>query len=204
MGAGVNRMDRSKPLTEVDNAGRPRWIRRGAATLIGGSLALAVAGCGSSRVVKAEPAPVIFASPSPTPSMSADPAGAILVAYREFFARQTEISAAPKEQRRALLEPFTTDPALDRVLRGMYAAEGFGEVGYGAPVVNPTVSKADGDTATVTDCQDGREAGRKNVKTGKITTRGVKQAKAVVTLNRGDDGAWRVATIAFPDEPCGA
>lgn len=163
--------------------------------------AVALGGCGSSdqpRTEAFEP-PVVSSSPSPTPPSETE---AILAAYREFFARQAEISMAPKEQRKALLEPFTTNPALQRVLGGMFAAEEHGEVGYGAPIVNPEVQRVDGDTATVHDCQDGRKAGREKRDSGKITTRGIKEAKVVATLERGDDGRWRMATIESPDEPC--
>jgi hypothetical protein len=166
-------------------------------------VALALAGCGSSGGVKTEAPLPVAATESPTPTVtSADQTEAILAAYREFFARQTEISLAPNDQRKQLLEPFTTEPALDRVLRGMFAADGFGEVGYGQPVLHPEVRAIDGDTATVHDCQDGQKAGRMNRDTGKRVTRGAEHAKAVVTLKRGADGAWRISTVAFPDEPC--
>lgn len=172
-------------------------------TAAGLALVLGLAGgCGSDGDVDLDNASAP-ASTSPTSSPTVDPdETAILAAYREFFARQTEISMAPKEQRRVLLEPFTTNPALERVLRGMFAAEELGEVGYGEPVVDPEVETIDGDTATVTDCQDGRNAGRKKRDGDKITTRGMKDTKVVATAERGDDGQWRMATFAYPEEPC--
>jgi hypothetical protein len=160
-----------------------------------------VAACSSGGDVNTEGSVAASAVLTPTPSAEAEEA-AILAAYREFFARQTEISMAPKEQRRVLLEPFTTDPALERVLRGMFAAEEIGEVGYGEPTINPVVQDIDGDTATVTDCQDGRDAGRKKRGSGKITTRGMKSTKVVATAERGSDGRWRMATFAYPEESC--
>lgn len=162
-----------------------------------------VAGCSSDGGVATEPPIAADAGPSPTATASAtSDETEILAAYREFFARQTEISLAPKEQRRVLLEPFTTDPALNRVLRGMFAADEIGEVGYGEPVVNPTVKEIDGDTATITDCQDTSMAGRKNRSNGKITTRGTAEARAEVTAERGDDGRWRIATVDYQDDQC--
>ncbi len=166
------------------------------------ALALAgVAACSSGGGVNTEVPVAANASVTATPTTEADEA-AILAAYREFFARQTEISMAPKEQRRLLLEPFTVDPALERVLRGMLAAEEIGEVGYGAPEVNPEVDRVDGDEATVLDCQDTREFGRKKVSGGELTTRGIKHATVVVTMKRGADGAWRVASVDYPEKPC--
>jgi hypothetical protein len=151
-------------------------------------LEVPLAGTTSSPTVSAGPTTEV----SPT---TTDPTTAILSAYREFFARQAEISMAPAAQRKSMLEPFTTNPALQRVLGGMFAADGFGEVGYGAPVVHPEVERIDGDTATVRDCQDGRNAGRKKRSSGKITTHGVRAAKVIATLRRGADGRWRMATI---------
>lgn len=184
----------------VGRTGRRRTRNAYAAGL---AMVLAVStGCGSDGDVDLESAvSTPTATSSPTPTADPDEA-AILAAYREFFARQTEISMAPKEERRVLLEPFTTDPALERVLRGMFAAEEFGEVGYGEPVVDPVVRDIDGDTATITDCQDTSMAGRKKRDGGKITTRGTEEAKAVVTAKRGSDGQWRISTVHYEDDKC--
>jgi hypothetical protein len=192
----VETIDRYAPEVRVGQ--RNRFVGAGAVLILSGL----VAGCGSPGKPTIEPL-AAAASPTATPAATApSDQEAILAAYREFFARQAEISAAPKDQRSALLAPFTVDPALDRVLRGMYAAEGFGEVGYGAPVVNPTVTKIDGDTATVNDCQDTRGAGTKKLSTGKVASHGVKAAKVVATAKRGADGAWRLSFIDYPNQPC--
>jgi hypothetical protein len=199
--------DSAKP-TGIYVVGRTRRISPGAAILLAAGVSLSLGGCGSSRAVNTEPVPVITETPSPTATSSptasptADPTPAILSAYREFFARQSEISAAPKEARQALLAPFTTDPELNRVLRGMFAAEGFGEVGYGSPVVNPAVAKVDGDTATITDCQDTSEFGQKKKANGKITQHGIKRANVLAKVKRGPDGTWRISFVDYPDNPC--
>lgn len=181
----------------------PRHRRRIVCVATTALALVAVAGCSSDGGVDTEVplAASTQASPSATPTSASDE-DAILAAYREFFARQAEISLAPKEQRRVLLEPFTTDPALNRVLRGMFAAEEFGEVGYGGPVVDPSVESIDGDTATIVDCQDGENAGRKKRSNGKITTRGMEDTKVVATAERGPDDRWRMATFDYPDESC--
>ncbi|MGQ0842982.1 MAG: hypothetical protein ACT4QF_02490 [Sporichthyaceae bacterium] len=191
-------------MNSTRSSGRARYATAALAASLAGAL---LAGCGSAGKVSLEAADPIAVSSTPSPSVMptptpADEQAAILAQYREFFARQAEISLAPKEQRKAMLEPFTTNPALQRVLGGMFAAEEFGEVGYGAPVVDPTVQSIEGDTATVHDCQDGRGAGRKKRDTGKITTRGMDDTKVVATLKRGEDGLWRMATVEFPEEPC--
>lgn len=180
-----------------DRAARRRWATASAVLAMA-----AVAGCGTADQPKTEAfePPAVTASPSPTPTASE--ADAILAAYREFFARQTEISAAPKEQRRALLEPFTADPALNRVLRGMFAAEQIGEIGYGTPTLDPVVAEVNGDSAKVTDCQDTSETGRKKRKTGAVTTRGLARDNTVTSMKRGTDGSWRVTFVDYLDKGC--
>ncbi len=64
------------------------------------------------------------------------------------------------------------------------------------------MTKIRGDRATVRDCQDNSEAGRKKIKTGKFVTRGLKRDHAETVLVRGDDGRWRVSTVNYLDEKC--
>lgn len=198
---------------QAGGAGRIAWRARSAVLATGALAALgAIAGCASDGGVDTEvpvaasgqPVPQAGPTAGPTASASSSPdEDAVLAAYREFFARQTEISAAPDDERRDLLEPFTTDPALDRVLRGMFAAEDLGEVGYGAAVLrDPTVEIVDADKATVTDCQDTSDTGRKKRDGGKVTTRGLDRDHVEATMRLGQDGAWRVASVDYLDEPC--
>lgn len=176
---------------------RAQWVPAG---LIAG---LVLAGCTSSGSVSTEPPEPVAATSTPSATSAVtDETAAILAAHREFFDRQTEISIAPKDQRKELLAPFTTEPALQRVLGGMFAAEELGEVGYGVAVLNPRVTEIDGDRATVRDCQDNRNVGRKKIETGKIVTKGFKRDHAEVGLIRGGDGRWRVSTVEYLDEKC--
>lgn len=92
---------------------------------------------------------------------------------------------------------LAVDPALARVLGGMASSDQAGEVGYGAHVLRPKIDKIDGDTATILDCQDTSGSGRLVEATGKVVTVGRTNDYAQVTLQRGADGAWRVATVAY-------
>lgn len=170
---------------------------------------LGLTSCGSDREVDTENPVAATASlaPSPEPTPSSTPTaipedGAILDAYRAFFAAQTDISLAPAGERRAMLEPLATDPLLSRVLGGMLAADHYKEVGYGTAEVDPEVTSVDGDEATIKDCQDTSDSGRKNRKTGKIVTRGTPEAKVVATARRDADGTWRLATVEYRDDRC--
>lgn len=170
---------------------------------------LGLAGCNSDRKVDTEEpvaaAATITPSASSTPSTTPTPPDeddAILDVYRAFFAAQTEISLAPAGERRSMLEPLAMDPLLSRVLGGMFAADHYKEVGYGTAKVDPAVASVDGDEASIKDCQDTSDSGRKNRETGKIVTKGTPEAKVVATARRGTDGTWRLATVEYRDDQC--
>lgn len=188
--------------------GDGRARRRDARVVTAAAVVLALtasAGCNSRGDVDLDPA----AGPSARPTATSTQAGvaaseedAILAAYREFFAAQTRISEAPAAERREMLEPLATDPALSRVLRGMLAADDADEVGYGKEVIDPQVTRVDGDEAEIADCQDTSGAGRKKRSSGKVITRGTPEADVEATMQRGADGTWRIATVEYKDDEC--
>lgn len=163
-------------------------------------LALFVGACSDADGVMREtpspgitPPPTTTASPTPTTEEQR-----ILAQYRAFWQIQTPASEAPAGQRKAMLEPYATDPALSRVVRGMRASDNVGQVGYGEVIPHPRIKSIEGAVAFLRDCQDGSKAGRKERDTGRIVTRGTARDLAEVTLRHGPDGAWRVATIDYP------
>jgi hypothetical protein len=176
-----------------------------AAAVVALLLVLSVGGCtNADGVIRETPTPATSAtrslsSASPTPTTGEE---RILAQYRAFFNIQASASGSPEAQRRAMLEPYATDPALSRVLRGMHTSDKLGQVGYGQAVVRPSVTKIDGRVAWVGDCQDTSASGRKERATGKVVTRGTKQAKVAATLKRGPDGVWRVATVDYQGDRC--
>lgn len=151
-------------------------------------------------------------SPSTAPAATAGPTAptapvlpeqdAILTQYRAFWAILTPASKAEPEARRVMLETVAVDPSLTRTLSGMRASDNIGEVAYGQEVVRPELVSADGATATLRDCQDGSAAGRVKVATGEKVTVGVKDELAIVTMQRGPDGVWRVSTVEY--QPAGS
>lgn len=169
----------------------------------------AVAPASAVAAATAEPTAAPTGTPSPSAPVEASPAtevdenAAILAAYREFFNRQVEISNAAPEDWRSMLEPFTADPALSSVLRGLKVTTRKGRAGYGVVRLNPKiVSILQGRWAAVEDCQDNSQAGELIVATGQVKTRGVKRDFAATTLRKGDDGAWRVTFVDYPGHPC--
>jgi hypothetical protein len=133
---------------------------------------------------------------SPPPTATSE-ASRILAQYRAFWKTEATAAHVPAAEREAILRPYATEPLLSRVLRGMRASDSLGQVGYGEVVPRPTITKIERGTASIRDCQDASNAGRKERDTGRIVTRGTSRDLAVATLKRGPDGVWRVATVDY-------
>jgi len=180
----------------------PSRFLGGAAALAG---VLVLSGCGRSSQVDTSggpPAPVATATPTrtatPTPSTKALPEqAAILSQYRAFFASLTPLSREKYAVRYPAMQKLAVDPELTRVMGGIAAANSAGEVYYGVPESRPVITSIAGDSASLTDCQDTSRAGRIKQVTGKIVTVGGKNDFARITMKRGGDGTWRVATLEY-------
>jgi len=184
---------------------------RGAAAAAVLAAALAVAGCSSASGVNAQdpvtPAPTATptsttntsdSAPSSSPSAktAVTPQSAyILSQYRAFFASLTPLSKASYSARFGAMQKLAVDPELTRVMGGMAASTQAGEVFYGEDIVRPMIASVVGDVATIADCQDTSGHGREKLATGEKVTVGVNNTLANVTMKRGADGVWRVATI---------
>ena len=94
-----------------------------------------------------------------------------------------------------MLRKVAAEPELTRVLGGIAAAQHVGEVFYGDDLVRPQIVRVTGMKATLRDCADTSQHGRLKVATGKRVTVGYKNDLAIVTMIRGGDGFWRVATV---------
>lgn len=153
---------------------------------------------GSSAV---SPLPTATASTTTSLSTAEFPdQAAILTQYRAFFAALTPASLLAEGPRSELLGGLAVDPLLTRVLGGMATSTSQGEVSYGEILVYPKLQSVHGDTAALTDCQDGSRSGRMKAATGEKTTVGSDHDFADVTLKRGADGVWRLATVAYRAE----
>ena len=190
----------------------PRPTARGGAGVAAVlAAALTVASCSSAGGVDAQ-GPVTHAptmtpmttsntrDPGPSSFPSATDAGPpesadILNQYRAFFASLTPLSKDTYAARFAAMQKLAADPELTKVMGGMAASTKAGEVFYGEDVVRPMIVSVVGDVATIADCQDTSNHGREKSATGEKVTVGVKNTLANVTMTRGADGVWRVATV---------
>lgn len=122
----------------------------------------------------------------------------VLSQYRAFFAAITPIWSMPDAAARSkAMADLAVDPEYTTLLSAMKAARDAGEVGYGSDVVRPQLQSLVADQATLVDCQDTSKAGRQKLEGGAKVTQGRQNDLAQVTMKRGTDGIWRVATVAY-------
>jgi hypothetical protein len=175
--------------------------RGSAAAGLAAVIALTVAGCTSKSSAEgldlrtpatSKPAPT--ATPAPTPRTETE---RILGQYGTFYTTLERGWRVGRHQRVALFETVAVEPELSRVVGAMLASDSLGETGYGKIIPRPRITKISGQTAWITDCQDGSRAGRVKIASGRKTTRGTSRDLAIVSMQRGSDGVWRLSTVTY-------
>lgn len=177
--------------------------RGSAAAGLAAVLALTVAGCTSKSSAEgldlrtpatSKPEPNRTATPASTPRTETEK---ILGQYGTFYTTLERGWRVGRHQRVALFETVAVEPELSRVVGAMLASDSLGETGYGKIIPRPRITKISGQTAWITDCQDGSRAGRVKIASGRKTTRGTSRDLAIVSMQRGSDGVWRLSTITY-------
>jgi hypothetical protein len=176
--------------------------------VIGAAAALAVAaltGCSSQSRARL---PASSAGPSAPPVTPAAASGsaeaAVIAAYTRYFPVLTAAEAAGGSRAEAMLAPYAAQPYLSHVLSQMavYGAQHEVSVGYLVPHIMQVTVK--GAQATVRDCQDASHAALADSRTGHVITgtRGSARTYLIATLARGNDGRWRLTSLAHVAVPC--
>ncbi|MFI7449675.1 hypothetical protein ACIBQX_19425 [Nonomuraea sp. NPDC049714] len=122
--------------------------------------------------------------------------------WRELFRAGPRAEHAPAEERRAVLEPVATQPLLGTMLKGIAALRAKGRVTWGQPVFHPFDVEIHGDRAALHDCQDLRNAGQTDYRTGKTLNRGMANIHMVAAFSKEKDGMWRVVQMQRLTAPC--
>jgi hypothetical protein len=193
--SGTRRAARGRALREEPRR-RARWA------LAAGGIAL-IAGCGGGGHVTVTDGPTDSASPTSPPPTSAFAQQQVLDQYRAFWAELTPASRAAANSRRAMLAPYAADPELKSLIQGMARDRANGRVFYGQPVVRASVTQFSDmrGVAVVRDCQDATHTGDKDVRTGRVLTKGTAHTLVVATLHKLAAG-WRVVFVSFPSQSC--
>ena len=182
------------------------------------TLAAALAGCnagaGAGPITSATKTPTNSTTQSTPPastSTTVDPAAkesqdrqAAELVWRRFNSLTITMASLPADQLEQTIGSVAVDPLLTR-LRNAYAKlKAQHQAGYGQTISyiswpQPIDGK---DTAVLSDCQDGSQAGYIDTSTGNKLTVGTPNAPARGTLQRTPDG-WRVANSeALLGETC--
>jgi hypothetical protein len=160
--------------------------------------ALVVTSCGS-------PGPATSAGGTPAPAQPASTGTtqeAVISAYEALWPAGQQAEQAPPDQRNALLSPHATGAELSSMLNGFAADDAAGQRSWGHPVVHPYAVEVSEGTATLQDCQDDTSFGTMSTTSGKQLTYGVPRLHLTAVLDRGADGAWRVASIRQVPQQC--
>lgn len=189
---------------------RPQGSRRCFAGFEAAAMIIAVAlvaGCGgSAHGVSTQTASTASASPSSSepPTPTTDLRSEILDQYRGFWTHLTPASRAPAADRRGILTPFTSDPELTSLLRGIASDRARGRVFYGQPTIRARLTQLAevSGIAVVSDCQDASKTGDRDVASGRLLTKGSPRTLVVSTMHRSSDGKWRVSFVTFPRHSC--
>nr|WP_157528217.1 hypothetical protein [Kibdelosporangium sp. MJ126-NF4]CEL17631.1 hypothetical protein [Kibdelosporangium sp. MJ126-NF4]CTQ91141.1 hypothetical protein [Kibdelosporangium sp. MJ126-NF4] len=159
---------------------------------------LAAAGC----TTPAQPGLPTRQPTTDTSSTTANPKTAVEAAYDEYWKVEHMIMQLPESEWRAAMGKVSADPQLGRVVDGLRSLRSQSLTLYGS--VTSRVSSVDiaGDRATLRDCQDASKAGQADAATGKAKTVGVLRSPVEATLDRGNDGSWRVTSLSYPGGTC--
>jgi hypothetical protein len=167
------------------------------------SAAIAVAACQSGGSVP-EPSSTA-APPSGTPTPTTNPTSdkeAILAVYRELYRAGPRAEHARPEERRAILEPVATQPLLNTMLKGIAALRAGGRVTWGQPIFHIFKVDIRGNAAVLHDCQDLRQAGQTDYRSGKRINHGMSNTYIIAALAKGADDVWRIGKMEQLTEPC--
>lgn len=125
--------------------------------------------------------------------------------YTKFWQVYLALPHTPEDQWAAMLEPVAVEPMISNAqadARSVISSgwDSYGEFGHRYSWPQP-INGAD--TALLTDCEDGSNAGSLETSTGYKMTVGVERSHKQGSLIRGADGVWRVQTSFYiEDTPC--
>lgn len=166
-------------------------------------LAVAVGGCDTAPEDPIVPPASAVDAPPATSDSTVSERDAVIASYEEFWQRHNRLRERPASSWRGELAEVAVNPQLKITLQGMRFNRANGITTYGAVRSRITKVIVDGNTATVSDCQDASRAGKADLETGEKKTVGVSRNPVRARLERvADGGEWKVAKITFPGGDC--
>jgi hypothetical protein len=154
------------------------------------------------------PSPTLTPQASSTAprSVTAAPTGTvedqIRAVYRHYWTTALPAAAAaPRAERRAILEPVMVEPALSSELALLLSIDREGQELFGHAVPVSQVVQQRGGAAVLRGCLDSHQMGRIEADTGRYVYRGVPREAVLMTFKLGEDGRWRVSGTYLPEDP---
>ncbi len=177
------------------------------------AIAAALAGCNpnanpnananTNPITSASQTTTSTATPAPTTTTSLDPGAQETkdrqdaeLAWRKFNVLVNTVESLPADQVEAAIDAVAVDPTATRLRSENAQFRAEHKAGYGQDISYITWPKAivGADTAVLSDCQDGSQAGVLDVRTGNKLTVGTPNTSTRGTLQRTSTG-WKVATV---------
>jgi len=197
-------------LDRHQKGGKPMNMRHGLITIAAtAAIAAALAGCNPNANVNPNANPITSASqtttstatPPPNTTTSLDPGAQETkdrqdaeLAWRRFLGVLLRVGTLPAEQVEPAIDAVAVDPALSRLRVQEAQFRTDHKAGYGQDIsyISWTQPIDGKDTAVLSDCSDGSQAGVLDTRTGNKLTVGTVNTLLRGTLQRTPQG-WKVA-----------
>lgn len=200
--------------------GSPGRVRRvggpAVAVVMVAALALATAGCSSSKRHTASPTISIqhtpglgapsdggSSSPLPSPTGTSD-RDQVAAAYYGYWDASKRAGSATLDQARQILAPYSTPELIAKQIEALQPVQAKHQEPWGNVVIHIYSVQVSGASAKLGDCQDDSGAGLADSRTHQLIpgTRGGAQLNVAATLQHGSDGHWRVASVQTVGTSC--
>lgn len=141
-------------------------------------------------------------SPAPSPTGTSD-RDQVSAAYNGYWAASKKAGLSPIDQAAAILAPYSTPELIAIQVKELKDVQAKHQEPWGDVVIHLYSVQVTGATASLGDCQDDSGAGLADSRTHQLipgARGGTQPVNLSVTLHRGADGRWRVASV----QPVGA
>ena len=186
-----------------------RQMRRFAAMMVAGCLALTAAACGADPGTKPselnESSTSSAATSSPPTSTSApvdDEEQAVISQYKGWFEAVNGMGLATDEQVAAALAPYATEALVQNSVDVFANKRADGLIPGGAVVFGDIEVTLNGDAAAVRECRDGSSETSVEVSTGNVVAAGMPGTLYEADLKKDPQGTWLMSDYSALEGEC--
>jgi guanyl-specific ribonuclease Sa len=166
---------------------------------------MAVAACQAPTATNMPPrATAATTTPPPEPSPRR-PHDLVVEAYSAYWPVLVEAGRASPDEARELLRPYVKGGYLDHLVDGVRSMIKQGREPSGAVLPGLKEVRVGGDYAEVIDCQDVSKTAMADRRTHRVipgTSASRERANIKASLERSDDGNWRLTALSIREDEC--